>query len=103
MAALRADSAPLYKPMNSLAEKGVFRFAEMRGDGKTDERGPHRENLFSFQVAAPRFEAAVLFGQTGASVSWGMTPRIRASGQFRSRHIKSSSGLIRGIPDKEAS
>jgi hypothetical protein len=26
----RADSTPLYKPMNSLAEKGVFRFAVLR-------------------------------------------------------------------------
>jgi hypothetical protein len=41
--------------MNSLAEKEVFRFAKMRADGETDERGPHGENLFSFQIAAPKF------------------------------------------------
>jgi hypothetical protein len=50
--------------MNSLAEKGVFRFAKMRVDGRTDERGPHEEDLFPFQIAAPKFEVAVLFGQT---------------------------------------
>jgi hypothetical protein len=53
--------------MNSLAEKGVFRFAKMaRVEGRTDERGPHGENLLSFQIAAPKFEAAVLFGQNPA-------------------------------------
>ena len=63
---------PLYKPMNSLAEKGVFRFAKMRVDGQTDERGPHGENLFSFQIAAPKFEVAVLFGQNPAPLFRGV-------------------------------
>jgi hypothetical protein len=61
--------------MNSLAEKGVFRFAKMaRVEGRTGERGPHGENLLSFQIAAPKFGAVWLCSaKPGASVSRGMT------------------------------
>jgi hypothetical protein len=52
--------------MNSLAEKGVFRFAKMaRVDGRTDERRPHREHL---QRAAHYAEGRGRLARTGAEL-----------------------------------
>ncbi len=68
----RADFRPLYKPMNSLAEKGVFRFAKMA----RVEDGPMNagllEKIHFFPDSCAEVRAAALFRQNPAPLFRGV-------------------------------
>jgi len=94
--------------MNSLAEKGVFRFARFakmaRVEGRTDERGPHGETSPFFQIARPKFDVVGFVPPvSGASVfagtGWSPTDFERAANsEWRPGPTLSGASASRRMP-----